>query len=608
VIVSDAVLRAIEAEIAAHDPERGGALLGPRGRALVTDLVPDGAGASTASTYRPSRALAAEVAACERGGELELKGIVHSHPPGFDEPSRQDVAELAEGLRRNGHMPSYLAPIVTRGPAHALAAHELALPSGKISFFAGQRTREGGAKVRPVPVRVLPLLRDLERASRALGGADPEISLSELEEAAVLAGRIRLPGDVELLVLAGEGYPSLPPVVLATSQEGATEQLDVAWRIQLPEDERLARALAAAFSPPGPYRRAYGPAGGHALTADAERARLAGWPGRLTGADPAAEAARLRAALHARSAGLLSAALGARDVLVAGLGSVGSYVAEQLARAGVGGLALIDPESVEAANLSRSAYEAGDVGRPKVEALAGRLLRVQPALRLALHACAVEALPPPALDAAIRAADLVIAATDDPAAQRALDRFAYARGRPALFVGIYAGAQGGEVVMTVPGRTPCYLCATRTRRGVERAGGAVSAEVDYGTARLRAEIALGADVHHVASAAVKLALSLLIEPGDGAALASFAEVALADGTPFLTLSTVPAYWFYPQVFGDTPGQGAYQSVWLTPSPAPDCPVCGDPANRVDPLDVPARPPRREALAALLRDADRDVPG
>jgi hypothetical protein len=32
-------------------------------------------------------------------------------------------------------------------------------------------------------------------------------------------------------------------------------------------------------------------------------------------------------------------------------------------------------------------------------------------------------------------------------------------------------------------------------------------------------------------------------------------------------------------------------------------VCGDPDRRVDPLDAPARPPRREALAAALRDAD-----
>ena len=48
--------------------------------------------------------------ALERDEGLELKGIVHSHPPGFDEPSPQDAAELAEGLRRNGHMRSTSRP------------------------------------------------------------------------------------------------------------------------------------------------------------------------------------------------------------------------------------------------------------------------------------------------------------------------------------------------------------------------------------------------------------------------------------------------------------------------------------------------------------------
>jgi molybdopterin/thiamine biosynthesis adenylyltransferase len=247
-------------------------------------------------------------------------------------------------------------------------------------------------------------------------------------------------------------------------------------------------------------------------------------------------------------------------------------------------------------------YDVTDVGRPKAEALAGRLLRVQPALRLELLAAGVQDLAPEALDAAVRGADLVVAATDDPAAQRALDRFAYARGRPALFVGLYAGARGGEVVLTVPDRTPCYGCATRTRGGVERASSAVSSDVDYGTARLRGEVALGADIQHVASAAVKLALSLLLPEDGDAALARFARQVLADGTPFLTLSTVPSYWFYPDVFGDTPGQGAYQAVWLSPVSSPGCPVCGDAAARVDPLDVPLRAPSVEAIRGALGDA------
>jgi hypothetical protein len=247
-------------------------------------------------------------------------------------------------------------------------------------------------------------------------------------------------------------------------------------------------------------------------------------------------------------------------------------------------------------NLSRTVYEAEDIGRPKTQALARRLLRVDPAVGLDLHETRVDALTPAELDGIVGACDLVVAATDDPAAQRALDRFAYARGKPALFVGLYAGARGGEVLVTVPERTPCYLCATRTRHRAELVAGRVEGEVDYGTARLRGEVALGADIQHVASSAVKLALSLLVPPASDAKLSSFAEEVVAEGMPYLTLSMVPRYWFYPQLFAEVPGQGAYQGVWLAPERDEECPVCGRPGSRLDPLEVPLRTPRRAAFA------------
>jgi molybdopterin/thiamine biosynthesis adenylyltransferase/proteasome lid subunit RPN8/RPN11 len=594
-VLGDWVLGDLEREIAAHPPERGGALLGPRQRPLVTRFLPDPEAATSGASYAPSRALDAGVKALEREEGLELKGVVHSHPPGLDRPSAQDARELAEGLRRNGHMPCYLAPIVTRGAAAELEEHELPLPSGKVSCFAAWRDPAGPARVLPVRPRLLPLRRDLERLARELGGTEPAILDADAGSGLVPAGRLRLPGGVELLVVAGEHYPALPPILLATTGD-VTEQLQLSWHLDVPAEERLLQAARAVLFPPGPYRRAFGPRRGPALTDDPARARLAGWEARLTGEDPAAAAGSLRDALLARGAGILSEALRERTVLVAGLGSVGSYLSEQLARSGVGGLALVDPEPVEAANLSRTAYSAEDVGRPKTEALARRLVAAAPALRIALHPARVEDLAPADLDALVRSADLVVAATDDPAAQRALDRFAYARGRPAIFVGLYAGAEGGEVILTVPERTPCYLCATRARHAVERTAGQVERRTDYGTGRLAGESALGADVQHVASAAVKLALSLLLPDGK---LGALAEGAVAEGTPYLTLSTVPRYWFYPEIFRDVPGQGAYQAVWLSPVRQHGCAVCGPAGGRVDPLDVPLRAPSREALAALL---------
>lgn len=602
--LADWVLRAIDAEIGSRPPERGGALLGPRLRPVVTHFVPDPDAVVTPTTFAPSRPLDARVKELERDAGLELKGIVHSHGPGLDRPSEQDALELAEGLRLNGHLARYLAPIVSGAGAGEgeLEPHELPLRAGKVSFFAAHRTRGGGAEIRPLRVKLVPLLRDLERAAEALGGEAPEAFLSDAGGESVLAGRLRLAGGLELHVLASELYPSLPPALLLTEEGNATEQLQVPWALASPEEERLVAALRTVFDGAGPHRRAHGPRGGPALTRDARRARLAGWEPRLAGDDLEGRAIARRSAVLSRSAGLLSGALRERSVLVSGCGSVGSYLAEQLVRSGVGRLALLDPESVEAENLSRTVYTVEDLGRPKTEALARRLLQIDPAAELTLEPRAVQALEPAALDALVCGADLVLAATDDPAAQRALDRFAYARAKPALFVGLYAGARGGEVILTVPERTACYLCATRSRHAVERAGGRVEREVDYGTGRLAGEIALGADIHHVASAAVKLALSLLLPAGSEAGLRAFGEEVLASGMPYLTLSTVSDYWFYPKVFGDTAGQGAYQSVWLTPRRSEDCPVCGPPEARVDPLSVPLRAPSRAAFTTLL-DAD-----
>jgi molybdopterin/thiamine biosynthesis adenylyltransferase len=608
VLVGDWVLRAIDAELGAHPPERGAALLGPRGRPAVTWLVPDREAEATASSWAPSRALDARVRVLEREEGLELKGLVHSHHAGLDAPSERDALELAEGLRRNAHLALYLGPVVCASPAAPDAAHEVPLPTGKIAFHGARRTPDGGAEILRVPVRVVPLLRDLERAAAALGGAAPGIFLPGGDAGPMLGGRVPLGGGLELTVLAGEAYPALPPVVLLEGGGDPPRTLDLRWARDVADEDRLLAALREVAEGPGPLRLAYGPRGGPALTRDPERARAAGWEARLAGDALEARAAARSSAARSRTAGLLSGALRERAALVAGCGSVGSYVAEQLARSGVGRLALLDPDRVEPENLSRTAYTAEDLGRAKPAALARRLLAIDPGLDLALEPRAVEALEPAGLDALVRGADLVVAATDDPAAQRALDRFAYARGKPALFVGLYAGARGGEVVLTVPGRTGCFLCATRSRHAAAQAAG-IARALDYGTGRLAGEVALGADVQHVASAAVKLALSLLLPAGSGAALGAFAEEALAAGTPYLTMSTVRDYWFYPQIFGEAPGQGAYQSVWLTPRPVPDCPVCGAPEARVDPLDVPLGTPPREAFDGLLDDATApEAPG
>ncbi len=71
------------------------------------------------------------------------------------------------------------------------------------------------------------------------------------------------------------------------------------------------------------------------------------------------------------------ARLARAHVLVLGLGGVGSFAAEALARAGVGRLTLVDGERVDETNLNRQLHALdGEVGRFKAEVLAERLRRI----------------------------------------------------------------------------------------------------------------------------------------------------------------------------------------------------------------------------------------
>lgn len=70
-------------------------------------------------------------------------------------------------------------------------------------------------------------------------------------------------------------------------------------------------------------------------------------------------------------------------VILFGLGGVGSYTAECLARAGVGELTIVDNDTVGLTNLNRQ-LEAlhSTLGQTKTDAVAARLLDINPALKL----------------------------------------------------------------------------------------------------------------------------------------------------------------------------------------------------------------------------------
>lgn len=73
-------------------------------------------------------------------------------------------------------------------------------------------------------------------------------------------------------------------------------------------------------------------------------------------------------------------------VAVFGLGGVGGYTVEALARAGIGGLDLIDNDTVSVSNLNRQILAThSTVGLPKTEAAKRRVLDINPNCKVTLY-------------------------------------------------------------------------------------------------------------------------------------------------------------------------------------------------------------------------------
>ena len=125
--------------------------------------------------------------------------------------------------------------------------------------------------------------------------------------------------------------------------------------------------------------------------------------------------------------------------VVIGIGGVGSWAAEALARSGVGTLTLIDLDHVAESNINRQVHAlTSTLGAAKVEAMAARIRDISPDITLHLVDDFVE---PGTEDALIPAgADIVIDAIDAVAAKASLIAWCVASKKPV----IVCGAAGGR--------------------------------------------------------------------------------------------------------------------------------------------------------------------
>jgi molybdopterin/thiamine biosynthesis adenylyltransferase len=144
--------------------------------------------------------------------------------------------------------------------------------------------------------------------------------------------------------------------------------------------------------------------------------------------------------------------LKAARVLIVGAGGLGAPAALYLAAAGVGEIAIVDPDTVALSNLQRQVlYATADEGRAKVEAAAERLAALNPDIRITPVAATLSEANARQLVAGY---DLVLDGTDDFATRFAVNAACVAEG-----VTLVSGAIGrwtGQV--GVFAARPCYRC------------------------------------------------------------------------------------------------------------------------------------------------------
>ncbi|HMM65047.1 MAG TPA: molybdopterin-synthase adenylyltransferase MoeB [Mesorhizobium sp.] len=136
-------------------------------------------------------------------------------------------------------------------------------------------------------------------------------------------------------------------------------------------------------------------------------------------------------------------------VLVIGAGGLGAPVLAYLAAAGVGTLGIVDDDAVSLSNLQRQViHGTADIGRPKGESAAAAIARINPHVKVELHAFRLTAENAPALVAGY---DLVVDGSDNFATRYAVADACEWKKRPLVHAAV--GRFDGSVTVLKPWET-----------------------------------------------------------------------------------------------------------------------------------------------------------
>ena len=219
--------------------------------------------------------------------------------------------------------------------------------------------------------------------------------------------------------------------------------------------------------------------------------------------------------IFSRNSGILETkTMKNKGAVILGCGSVGSLVAIELAKSGIGNLFLIDPDMLEYHNLCRHQCDLEDVGDLKINALKRKLLKINPQLNIKISATVVENAPQADLENFCRAntSNVFVGCADNRIADVYANQIAIYFKASFISIGFWERAYAGEIFYHIPGRNmPCYYCALGDGGNISERAIAnhhvYSMEEDLELVKF--EPGISVDINFITTIGIKIALDIL---------------------------------------------------------------------------------------------------
>ncbi|WP_417009770.1 HesA/MoeB/ThiF family protein [Bacteroides congonensis] len=220
----------------------------------------------------------------------------------------------------------------------------------------------------------------------------------------------------------------------------------------------------------------------------------------------------LKLDVFSRNTGILeSSTMLEKRALFIGCGSVGSLVAVELAKAGVGAFMLVDNDVFSYHNICRHQCGIYDVGRYKTDAVADRILQINPYAKVLKFNSTIQDVDRDKILEFCNTDSIIIGGADNREGDLYANRFATQTGASFMSIGCWERAFAGEIFYCLPEGMPTYedflsiVGYTSGRITQHRRFYTTEEELE----KVSFEPGISADINFVTIIAIKMALDLL---------------------------------------------------------------------------------------------------